>query len=440
MTTVAEFLEQTRPYYLQKKRIEYLLEKDAGLGEWFSNTYNNISNGVSMTFSVGKNVATKGLSEGIQAAADEHPELATTATTYLAKVAPEKMKQVAGQNYYGGAIPEGQNRYQYLAQKMLGGDAENNPYLKYFGEQGDSYSDQQFMYDLSEIMKSNPKVADVMMKNMMAGDMTYADMLVGMGKHYEQVDPKQAQTFYDSARKLYDQKGKLGKSFFGPSMAGGFLYSGHTGGVDSAMKAQEQSAWKKPIVQLYKDQAQQANFGQYAKAYNQNIYQPEVADKYYEQNFYGALNSPMAQGAMRYAAPWLTYGVPVAGLMSLMGNHKGWLPVLGGGLASMAYGGAVGGGYLPQNQTIDNFVSWINTPLARGAQHFNATAPVSNTLSGPLQFGGGSNTSNNFSTGNSNSLSTNMSGGGTGTSLSLGSSGSGLSTGSGPNIYTQNSD
>ena len=128
----------------------------------------------------------------------------------------------------------------------------------------------------------------------------------------------------------------------------------------------------------------------------------------------------------------ITYGVPVAGLMSLMGNHSAWLPVLGGGLASAAYGGAVGGGYLPQNQTIDNFVSWMNTPLARGAQNFQMTAPMANTFTGPMQIAKPNNAANNSTGGTAG---TNL----TGTGMSsMGSIGTGSSGDNGPEVYTQN--
>ena len=432
MTTVADFLEQTRPQYLKQVRTAYLIEKDAGfLGDIY-NRGKSVVNTVRTGWQVGAPVVKKVVGDKVQEFADKHPEKAKPIVETMVKYAPEKMKEITGKNYYTGAIPEGQNRFVYLAQKMMGGDAKSNPYLEYFANQGKSYSDQQFMYDLSEIMKSNPKVADVMMKNIMAGDTTYADMIYGMGKSMEESDPKAAQQYYQNAKKLYEQNGQLGKSFFGPSMAGGFLYSGHTGGVDANIKAQEAKGYAAPVVQLYKDQAQRANFGRYADTYNSNIYKPEVADKYYEQNFYGTLNSPMAQGAMRYAAPWLTYGVPVAGLMSLMGNHSAWLPVLGGGLASAAYGGAVGGGYLPQNQTIDNFVSWMNTPLARGAQNFQMTAPMANTFTGPMQIAKPNNAANNSTGGTAG---TNL----TGTGMSsMGSMGTGSSGDNGPEVYTQN--
>lgn len=410
MTTIAEFLAQTKSDYYIQKRAQGIYAPQANPR---TSPYTNPTFGSSPAVSasstpVKKSVPMPSLETGT---ADDWSNWALQfpivqqGVTLAFNTFPNlegQVHQAIGSNYNIKGIGTGADRYFTMAKRLLGGDEKTNPYLNYFREKGQAggYSDRQFMYDLSEIMKSNPQTADVIMRNTLAGDTTYADILYGMGTALKESDPKQASEYFNNAQRLYKMRGQLGKTFFGPAMMGSFLASGHTKGVDASLKAMEGNNAAQFVLGRFKDSARRANFDQLADTYNQNIYKPLVQDQYYAQNFYGALNNPAAQNALKYGAPWLAYGVPIAGAMSMIGNNMGWPLVLGGGLLSSAYGGATGAGYLqnfansPTGQTIDNTVSWFNNPLGRAAGSFRSTAPVGRTLTTP-QFGHMGNINNN---------------------------------------------
>lgn len=272
---------------------------------------------------------------------------------------------------YRGAIPTGENKYRYLANQIFGGEPEQtNPYLNYFGSKnpGD-YTDMNFMFDLKEIMKSNPRVAAMVMRNVMAGNKTFPDMLLQQARNTQKLDPEDARRTAKGARYLYDQLNTLGHTFAGPDLQGNIFRKQY---IDSWNRQKQKwnrggYGWlngfgSKYLFDRWQDGARRANFDSMANEYNKNIYQPNVGDKRLEQNFYGAFANPGIRQAARYAAPWAVYGIPAATAGSAMGNNDLWGLVGAGMIGGAGYGYASGNGYLPQFQGLDNLTSMTNTP------------------------------------------------------------------------------
>ena len=110
---------------------------------------------------------------------------------------------------------------------------------------------------------------------------------------------------------------------------------------------------------------------QYVDEYNKAYFQPEVEANDYKDNFYGWLDKyPGLRGALRYATPWLAYGVPLSAIGSMMGTNALWGPTILGAVGAGAYGYGVGSGYLrdfAQNnsfgQLLDTIHSTANKPI-----------------------------------------------------------------------------
>lgn len=381
MTTIAEFLEKTKPSYrLQKQALRWpdFNSMATKAQDWWNKTTDDFVNSAAPIVA---NQASK-----------NDNSIATQGSQYLINNAVKNKVP----NFIPASNQPG-NKYVNLAQKLFGGDNnQKNPYLDYFQNKTDNnYSDAQFLYDLNQIIQSNPKVGSMIMRNAMNGDTTMAGILKGLADQMSKTDPAQAKKLYDASSYMYNQSGTLGKTLFGPGIQGSFFSSAFNSGMNSYLNgtANSGNAATKSGLNYFKTQAEKAKFNEQAAAYNQNIYNPLVKDKYYEHNFYGALNNPMAQGALRYAMPWMAYGVPAAGAMSALGNNGLWLPVIGGGLASAAYGGAAGGGYIPNivnspfGQAIDYGVSVANQGPASVMGMSQATAPMGESITGPMQYG-----------------------------------------------------
>ena len=413
MTTIAEFLAETKPNYsLQKQAFDFSpnqfakgFAKGVGTSLWNQgvDAYNNFKNNYwgntkKDLADVGKNIAQGNVQGTIDAGKKALTNLGTNATVSAANAGFAPAQGVVESQIgkaTGNFLPNGLT-YAQAAQRLFGGDdSTTNPYLEHFKNKArdKNYSDAHFLYDLNQIMQSNPNVAAMVMRNAMNGDSTMADMLSRLADNMKASNPAQAKKLYDSAAYLYNQSGTLGKTMFGPGMQGSVLRSSLNSGLNSYFNGMKGDNTTQSGLNYLQKGIDQEKLKGYADAYNKNIYNPLVKDKYYEQNFYGVLNNPMAQGAMRYAMPWMSYGLPAAGLMSAMGNHSLWMPVIGGGLASAAYGGATGGGYMPNiansriGQAFDNITAFANKGPAYVMGMPPATAPMGSMLTGPRTYG-----------------------------------------------------
>ena len=272
---------------------------------------------------------------------------------------------------YRGTVPAGENKYRYLANQIFGGTPDQyNPYLNYFeGKNHTNYTDMNFMFDLKEIMNSNPQVAAMVMHNVMAGNKTLPDMLLQQARNTQKLDPEDARRTAKGARYLYDQLNTLGHTFAGPDLQGNIFRKQYLNSWDKQKQKWNKGSYgwlngfgSKYLFDRWKEGSQNANFPSMAQEYNKNVYQPNVGDKRLEQNFYGAFANPGFRQATRYAAPWIAYGIPIATAGSAMGNNDLWGLVGAGMLGGAGYGYASGNGYIPQYQVLDNLTSMANTP------------------------------------------------------------------------------
>lgn len=86
-----------------------------------------------------------------------------------------------------------------------------------------------------------------------------------------------------------------------------------------------------------------------------------------DDSFFGWFKDPKIQRAVRYAAPWLTYGSLLASLGTMFGTNSLWPLVLFGGLGSGLYGYGAKDWFGASDdtlQSIDDFVGSINRPLS----------------------------------------------------------------------------
>ena len=372
MTTVGEFLNNTR--HLIKRAEEY--------GQNNAPVKNNNGNGV-------------------QGFLDRNPWLHPMVNTVMkAQVdtpfgkwdGPQVAYNIAHSTQpteiYTGSVPSGDNRYVYLADRLFGtGNRDKNPYLEYFKNRPANYNDSDFMYDLHRIMKSNPNVSSVIMRNVMAGDPLFADLMTNEARLASETDPEGARAAARGAQYLYKQLGTLGKTLVGPEVQGRIAGEAYTNEFDRQKRLYSEGRYGTTnqvfaphLFNKWEQNADNAHFEQYADDYNQNIFNPEIADKRLEHNFYGKLQDPGVRNAVRYATPWLTYGVPLAAGASMLGNNDLWGPVGLGLAGSSAYGYASGNGYVPQIGFLDNFVSMANKPIANLGNSIISGFPLTEAL------------------------------------------------------------
>ena len=115
---------------------------------------------------------------------------------------------------------------------------------------------------------------------------------------------------YNVSTQINDHTGVLpGTKFYGPGNAaktmGGFL--------DSLVTDEEVENYRKSL-NLSDEEIQK-----YVDAYRDAYFRPEVEANDYKDNFYGWLDqNPGLRGALRYATPWLAYGIPLSAIGSMM--------------------------------------------------------------------------------------------------------------------------
>lgn len=272
--------------------------------------------------------------------------------------------------YLGNEAPQDRSRYVYLANRLFGSEGIDNPYIEYFSNVPEDYHDQDFMYDVHEILKNNPKVGPVIMSKIMGGDPLFADLIANEARNGSKMDPEGARKAMRGAQYLYKQLNTLGNSFLGPEIQGNALAKQFANNFDDKLRQFQSGKFGRTmqrvspyLVRHWEENARAANFGQYTDAYNQKIFQPVIADNRLKHNFYGKLQDPGVRNAVRYAAPWLSYGVPLAATASAFGNNDLWGPVGMGLVASGAYGYTSGKGYVPQIGLLDNLTTLANKPL-----------------------------------------------------------------------------
>lgn len=99
----------------------------------------------------------------------------------------------------------------------------------------------------------------------------------------------------------------------------------------------------------------------------QNAYADGIRNRRLEDSYYGIFADPGAQKAMQYAAPFMTYGAPLAAIGSAMGTNALWpLMAIGGiGAAGLRYGAETGAlGIDPKTlESWDEQVGAFNSPM-----------------------------------------------------------------------------
>ena len=352
MTTVGEFLNKTKGLIKQSQPANQTESTNNDLNEFVDQnpgTVNLLNKGVGLI-----NYIVPGYGDKL-----------------MGDVAHSTQPQII---YTGKDAPaSGPERYKYLANKIYG-DAdhpENNPYLNYFDTIGDDYTDSDFLNHLQSVMKSNPSIGAMVMRNAMNGDSTFADLLTNQARLAVKTDPEGARNCAKGAQYLYQQRGTLGKTLAGPEVQGNIMSKQFTDEFDRQRKLHQSgrygvvNQWGSPyLFNRWDKDTEAANYAQYTEDYNNKIFNPLVADKRLEHNFWGKLQDPAIRNAVRYALPWAGYGLPLAAGASVFGNNNLWVPVGLGMLGSGAYGYGVGNGYFPQNETLDNAVGTANKPLA----------------------------------------------------------------------------
>lgn len=93
----------------------------------------------------------------------------------------------------------------------------------------------------------------------------------------------------------------------------------------------------------------------------------EIRNNPWESGYYGFLKDPNIRRAVQYAAPWLMYGLPLAGIGSMLGTNSLWPLVLFGGLGSsvLGYGSGKWNWFQPETlEKMDNFFGKVNNPIS----------------------------------------------------------------------------
>lgn len=103
------------------------------------------------------------------------------------------------------------------------------------------------------------------------------------------------------------------------------------------------------------------------KRRNLQALEQDMRDNPWESGYYGFLKDPNIRRAVQYAAPWLMYGLPLAGIGSMLGTNSLWPLVLFGGLGSgvLGYGAQGFNWFSPETvEKMDSIFGKVNSPLS----------------------------------------------------------------------------